>query len=40
MAGSIHAGHRQRMKEEYLSHGLAGVSEHKALELLLRKIKA
>lgn len=35
MPKSIHTGHRQRMKEEYLSHGLSGVPEHKALELLL-----
>ena len=35
MAGSVHGGHRQRMKEEYLAHGLQGVPDHKALELLL-----
>lgn len=32
---SIHSGHRQRMKEEYLSRGLDGMPEHRTLELLL-----
>ena len=32
---SIHSGHRQRMKQEYLSRGLEGMPEHKVLELLL-----
>ena len=32
---SIHSGHRQRMKMEYLARGLEGMPEHKVLELLL-----
>ena len=32
---SIHAGHRQRAKEEFLARGLAGMPDHKVLELLL-----
>lgn len=32
---SIHDGHRQRMKEEFLSGGLSSFSDHRALELLL-----
>ena len=32
---NIHAGHRQRMKEEFLSRGLEGLPDHKVLELLL-----
>ena len=32
---SIHAGHRQRVKEEFLVRGLAGMPDHKVLELLL-----
>lgn len=35
MAGSIHTGHRQRVKEEFLARGLAGLADHKVLELLL-----
>jgi DNA repair protein RadC len=30
-----HKGHRARLKEEFLSHGLTGMADHKALELLL-----
>lgn len=33
--GSIHAGHRQRMKEQFLVRGLDGMSDHQILELLL-----
>jgi len=32
---SIHTGHRQRVKTEFLARGLAGVPDHRALELLL-----
>lgn len=32
---NIHAGHRQRMKEEFLAGGLEGWPDHKVLELLL-----
>ena len=32
---SIHSGHRQRVKEEFLSRGLDGMPEHRTLELLL-----
>lgn len=32
---NIHAGHRQRMKQEFLAHGLEGWPDHKVLELLL-----
>ena len=32
---SIHTGHRQRVKEEFLARGLAGMPDHKVLELLL-----
>jgi len=35
MAASIHSGHRQRAKEEFLARGLAGMADHRALELLL-----
>lgn len=35
MADSIHAGHRQRLKQRYLDEGLASFSEHQVLELLL-----
>lgn len=35
MAASIHTGHRQRAKEEFLTRGLAGLADHKVLELLL-----
>lgn len=32
---SIHMGHRKRMREEFLSGGLEGFSDYRALELLL-----
>lgn len=32
---NIHAGHRKRMKGEFLTRGLEGLPDHKALELLL-----
>lgn len=32
---AIHAGHRQRMKEKFLTWGLNGWSDHEVLELLL-----
>lgn len=35
MGDSIHTGHRRRAKEEFLSRGLAGMADHKVLELLL-----
>ena len=36
MAGdNPHKGHRARLKEEFLVRGLAGMPDHKALELLL-----
>lgn len=35
MAASIHTGHRQRVKEEFLARGLSGLADHKVLELLL-----
>ena len=35
MERSIHVGHRQRAKTEFLSRGLAGMSDHRVLELLL-----
>ena len=31
----IHAGHRQRTKEEFIQRGLNGVPEHKVLEMIL-----
>lgn len=31
----IHTGHRQRAKEEFLTQGLSGMADHRALELLL-----
>jgi DNA repair protein RadC len=33
--GSIHTGHRQRTREEFLARGLEGMPDHKVLELLL-----
>ncbi len=33
--GSIHKGHRQRLKEEFLAQGLEKAPAHKVLELLL-----
>ena len=35
MATSIHSGHRQRAKEEFLTRGLSGLADHRVLELLL-----
>ena len=32
---SIHSGHRQRLKERYLQHGLDNFSDIEALEFLL-----
>ncbi len=32
---SIHSGHRQRLKEQYLSHGIDSLSDIQKLELLL-----
>jgi DNA repair protein RadC len=32
---SIHTGHRQRVKEEFLARGLEGLPDHRVLELLL-----
>lgn len=32
---SVHDGHRQRMKERFLAHGLDGFAEHETLEFLL-----
>ena len=32
---NIHAGHRKRVKEEFLANGLSGMPDHRALELLL-----
>lgn len=32
---SIHAGHRQRLKERFLREGLDNFEEHQVLELLL-----
>ena len=35
MAASIHTGHRQRAKREFLARGLNGLADHRVLELLL-----
>lgn len=32
---NFHAGHRQRVKGEFLARGLEGMPDHKVLELLL-----
>ena len=32
---NIHAGHRQRTKDEFLANGIGGLPDHRALELLL-----
>lgn len=32
---NVHAGHRKRLKKEFLDHGASGFSEIRALELLL-----
>lgn len=34
-AGGVHAGHRGRMRQRFLSNGLTGFQEHEILELLL-----
>ena len=33
--GNLHAGHRSRVKEEFLRRGLDSFPEHRVLELLL-----
>ena len=33
--GGVHQGHRQRVKTEFTARGLAGMPDHRALELLL-----
>ena len=33
--GGVHQGHRQRVKTEFMARGLAGMPDHRALELLL-----
>jgi DNA repair protein RadC len=35
MEGKLHEGHRQRLKEKYLSNGLEHFSDHEVIELLL-----
>jgi len=35
MSRSIHTGYRQRVKTEFLTRGLAGMADHRVLELLL-----
>jgi len=32
---NIHANHRQRLKNKFFKHGLSGIAEHEAVELLL-----
>ena len=32
---SIHTGHRKRTKDEFLTNGISGMPDHRALELLL-----
>ncbi len=32
---SIHAGHRKRVREEFLARGLNGMADHRVMELLL-----
>lgn len=32
---NIHAGHRQRMKREFIARGLEGMPDHRVLEMLL-----
>ncbi len=34
-ADNLHKGHRARLKEEFIARGLAGMPDHRALELLL-----
>ena len=33
--GSLHAGHRERLRKRFLSTGFEGMEEHVVLELLL-----
>ena len=33
--GGVHQGHRRRVKQEFMARGLAGMPDHRALELLL-----
>ena len=33
--GDLHSGHRQRMKERFLTNGLEGFSSHEVIELML-----
>lgn len=35
MAEHLHDGHRQRMRDRFVHHGLSGFSEHEVLEMLL-----
>ena len=35
MSESIHAGHRQRLKDKYLKCGVDALSDHELLEILL-----
>ena len=35
MSQSIHAGHRQRLKDKYLKCGADSLSDHELLEILL-----
>ncbi len=35
MSNGVHSGHRQRMKERFLSGGLEGFSDHEVIELIL-----
>lgn len=35
MAEHLHDGHRQRMRDRFVRHGLSGFSEHEVLEMLL-----
>ncbi|MBR3964484.1 MAG: RadC family protein [Clostridia bacterium] len=35
MAGGVHSGHRQRMKDRYLTGGLDSFSPHEVIELML-----
>lgn len=35
MSSGVHSGHRQRMRERFLSGGLEGFSDHEVLELIL-----
>ena len=35
MSDSLHSGHRQRLRDRFLKHGLDSLEDHTALELLL-----